>query len=155
LAGIMSNDGSTSRDDTSPAHAHVSTPGTDGHSDVVVLDLPLHHRHASTVRVVAASLAADLGFSVDEIEDLRLGVDEAVSVMADVEADAEARLHLRFESADSSITVRITRSSVERPITADEVDGLAVRILTAVVDRFEVSDGSFIVSKRAAGTHVD
>ena len=44
-----------------------STPG--GPQDVVRLDLPLHHRHASTVRVVAASLAADLGFSVDEIED--------------------------------------------------------------------------------------
>lgn len=124
--------------------------------DVVRLDLPLNHRHASTVRVVAASLAADLGFSVDEIEDLRLGVDEAVSVMADVEADANARLHLSFESADRTITVRVARTNVPHRLSAADVDGLAVRILQAVVDRFDVGDdGSFIVSKRATGAHVE
>jgi serine/threonine-protein kinase RsbW len=130
--------------------------GAGAADDVVRLDLPLNHRHASTVRVVAASLAADLGFSVDEIEDLRLGVDEAVSVMADVEASADARLHLSFESADRTITVRVTRTNVPHRLSATDVDGLAVRILQAVVDRFDVGDdGSFIVSKRATGAHVE
>ena len=55
------------------------------------------HRHASTVRVVAASLGADAGLTVDEIEDLRLGVNEAVSVLADVDAPTGARLRVRFE----------------------------------------------------------
>lgn len=124
--------------------------------DVVELDLPLHHRHASTVRVVAASLAADLGFSIDEIEDLRLGVDEAVSVVADVEAGTDARLHLRFESVDDTITVHVARLGVEALIRPDEVDELAVRILHAVVDRFEVrTDGTFVVVKRSSRSHVD
>ena len=124
-------------------------------ADVVELDLPLHHRHASTVRVVAASLAADLGFSIDEIEDLRLGVDEAVSVVADVDADVSARLHLRFESHPGSITVHVGRVNVPQLIRPDEVDELAVRILHAVVDRFEVrDDGTFVVVKRSSGDHV-
>lgn len=127
-----------------------------GPHDLVELDLPLHHRHASTVRVVAASLAADLGFSIDEIEDLRLGVDEAVSVVADVDAGPEARLHLRFESADRTITVHVGRTNVAATITRDAVDELAVRILQAVVDRFDVTeDGTFLVVKRSSGTHVD
>lgn len=131
-----------------------STP--DGPQDVVRLDLPLHHRHASTVRVVAASLAADLGFSVDEIEDLRLGVDEAVSVMADVDLAPDARLHLTFMSADRTITVVVGRVHDSRPITPGDVDELAVRILKAVVDRFDVGDdGSIVISKRAAGAHGD
>lgn len=125
-------------------------------ADIVELDLPLHHRHASTVRVVAASLAADLGFSIDEIEDLRLGVDEAVSVVADVDADDSARLHLRFESSVGFIAVHVTRTNVPTLITPSEVDELAVRILNAVVDRFEVGDdGTFVVVKRSAGPHVD
>ena len=128
--------------------------GTGAAADVVQLDLPLNHRHASTVRVVAASLAADLGFSVDEIEDLRLGVDEAVSVMADVDAAGDARLHLTFESDDRTITVRVIRTNVAQQLTTADVDTLAVRILQAVVDRFEVGDdGSFIVTKRATGPH--
>lgn len=136
-----------------PGSGTTPPPITD---DIVRLDLPLNHRHASTVRVVAASLAADLGFSVDEIEDLRLGVDEAVSVMADVEDATDARLHLAFESTDRTITVRVTRTNIPQRLSAADVDSLAVRILQAVVDRFDVGDdGSFIVSKRATGAHVE
>lgn len=120
-------------------------------TETVELDLPLHHRHASTVRVVAASLAADIGFTVDEIEDLRLGVDEAVSVMADVDAGPDARLHLRFELAGNGLTVAVSRTGVAALITSDDVDELAVRILRAVMDRFEVTGyGEFVVSKHTA-----
>lgn len=123
--------------------------------DVVDLDLPMEHRHASTARVVAASLAADAGFTVDEIDDLRLGVDEAVAVLADVDTDAGARLHLRFEIAGSTLTVTATRRGIDRPVTTDDLDILAVRILQAVVDEFRVeSDGAFVVVKRA-GTDGD
>ena len=128
----------------------------DQHDDVVELELPLHHRHASTVRVVAASLAADAGFSIDEIEDLRLGVDEAVSVMADADGDARSRLHLRFVLSGPTISVSVSRSGVAATITRADVDELATRILHAVVDGFDVTDdGEFVVSKRAATTHVD
>lgn len=137
-------------------HAHGTGNQVDAHDDVVELELPLHHRHASTVRVVAASLAADIGFSVDEIEDLRLGVDEAVSVMADADGEAGARLHLRFVLSGPTITVAVTRSGVATAITRADVDELATRILRAVVDGFDVSDdGAFVVSKRAAIAHAD
>lgn len=120
-------------------------------SEIVELDLPLHHRHASTVRVVAASLAADLGFTVDEIEDLRLAVDEAVSVMADVDAGQDARLHLRFELDGNGLSVAVSRTGVVARITGGDVDELAMRILGAVVDHFEVTGrGEFVVSKRTA-----
>lgn len=123
-------------------------------TETIDLDLPLAHRHASTVRVVAASLAADVGFSVDDIDELRLGVDEAVSIMADVDGTDAARVHLRFVLSDQTITVTVTRSGVAEIITRGHVDELAVRILNAVVDRFEVSEGAFVVSKRATTVHV-
>jgi serine/threonine-protein kinase RsbW len=123
-------------------------------TEIIDLDLPLAHRHASTVRVVAASLAADLGFSVDDIDELRLGVDEVVSIMADADGTEAARVHLRFVLSDQTITVTVTRSGVAEIITPGHVDELAVRILDAVVDRFEVSEGAFVVSKRATTVHV-
>jgi len=156
LAGIMSAE--HYHDGGVPAAAADQAPSgqqASGPAEIIQLDLPLHHRHASTVRVVAASLAADIGFSVDEIEDLRLGVDEAVSVMADADGDSHARLHLRFELSGHTITIAVTRSGVTAAIDRSDIDQLAVRILTAVVDRFDVDDGAFVVSKRAAGVHVD
>ena len=65
--------------------------------EVITLSLPLSARHASTVRVVAASLAADCGFNIDEIDDLRLGINEAVSIMTDIDAPPQARLLVEFE----------------------------------------------------------
>jgi serine/threonine-protein kinase RsbW len=118
--------------------------------EVVELDLPLAHRHASTVRVVAASLGADAGLTIDEIEDLRLGVNEAVSVLADVDVNSGARLRVRFEILGHGMTVTARRSGVEQALSLDDIDELAARILRAVVDEFRVDDdGAFVVVKNA------
>jgi anti-sigma regulatory factor (Ser/Thr protein kinase) len=127
----------------------------DPHAELIELELPLHHRHASTVRVVAASLGADAGFTVDEIEDLRLGVNEAVSVLADVDDADGARLRLRFAVSGQTMTVTATRTGVDRVVKIDDVDELAVRILRAVVDDFRVDDGGFVVVKRAVASDGD
>ena len=128
-------------------------------TDVVEVMLPLEHRHASTVRVVAAALGADAGFDVDEIDDLRLGVDEAVAAIvaaspghsANGSGAAAARLVLHFETEPGAVTVRATRTP-PIPLTRSDVDGLALRILEAVSDRFDVVDGALVLTKRAA-TH--
>jgi serine/threonine-protein kinase RsbW len=123
---------------------------SDRSPEIVELDLPLAHRHASTVRVVAASLGADAGLTIDEIEDLRLGVNEAVSVLADVDGRDGARLRVRFEIAGHGMTVTAQRTGVEQARSIDDIDGLAVRILRAVVDEFRVDDdGAFVVVKNA------
>lgn len=121
-------------------------------TDHVELDLPLHARHASTVRAVAASLAADANLSVDDIDDLRLGVNEAVSVLTDVDVghDPAPRLRLRFDVAPDSITMTARREGVGGVLAADAIDDLARRILNAVVDEFRIADGAFVVVKRSA-----
>ena len=45
----------------------------------VRLQVPSRDEFASTVRVVVASIGADAGFSVDDIDDLRLAVSEVFS----------------------------------------------------------------------------
>jgi hypothetical protein len=117
--------------------------------ELITLDLPLTARHASTVRVVAASLAADCGFSIDEIDDLRLGINEAVSIVTDIDASLEARLIVEFEVRDSTIAVAVRRSAVDGLDGAEPIDELARRILGVVVDSFEISDGSFLLWKSA------
>lgn len=115
----------------------------------VELDVPLSSRYASTVRAVAASVCAELGFSVDDIDDLRLGVNEAVSILSDVDDLADARLHIRFEAADGAVTVHCSRQGVDGPIVDDDIDVLARRILDAVVDDYALDGaGRITVVKR-------
>jgi len=116
----------------------------------VDLEIPLHTRYASTVRAVAAAVCAELGFSVDAIDDLRLGVDEAVSVLSDVDADPDARLMVTFEPGERAVTVRCTRLGVDEALDEGDIDVLARRILDAVVDEYTVEGGTFTVVKRVA-----
>ncbi len=118
----------------------------------VDLDLPLLRRPAATVRTVAASLAADAGFSVDAIDDLRVGVNEAVSVLSDVDPDADGaeRLLVRFRLERGRVAVELRRTGVDAPLTGGDLDDLATRILKAVVDEFGIDDdGVFRVVKHA------
>ncbi len=129
-----------------------SNPDTD--IDLIELDLPLRNRHSSTVRALSASIAADAGFSVDDIDDFRLGVNEAVALLTDVDAGPDARLHITFEAHRSLVRVVASRRGVDELLDASDLDELARRILTAVLDGFRIEDGSFIVEKRATA-HVD
>ena len=118
----------------------------------VDIEIPLHTRHASTVRAVAAAVGADLGFSVDAIDDLRLGVNEAVALLSDVDPAPDARLRITFETGDGAVTVRCTRRGVADELVDDDIDVLARRILDAVVDEYSVAGGTFTVVKRV-GAH--
>jgi anti-sigma regulatory factor (Ser/Thr protein kinase) len=113
----------------------------------IELRLPLAARHAATARVVAASLAADAGFSIDEIDDVRLGLNEAVAVLTDgasAPEDAGAALEIEFR-VDGRALELVVRSTGDH--AAVEPDELAGRILDAVMDRYEYSAGVFRMSK--------
>ena len=123
--------------------------------ETVTLSIPARTRHAATARVVAASLAADLGFDVDAIDDLRLGVNEAVALVLDGPADAD-RPTTRDRNGDHATgtlditftienTIENTRIGIEishAGSSADvEFDELADRILSVVVDHHSHSAG--------------
>jgi serine/threonine-protein kinase RsbW len=117
-------------------------------SDHAELDLPLSPRYATTVRAVAASMAATLGLSVDDIDDLRLGVNEAISVLTDVDDDTDGRLHVHFTLEPDAISVRVDRRGVDG-VPPAAIDALAERILGAVVDAYSLDDdGVFLLVKR-------
>lgn len=117
----------------------------DQRADTVDLRIPAETRHVATARVVAASLAADLGFDIDEIDDLRLGVNEAVAVLLDAEAGvAGDDLDISFRVTGRQLDIEVSRRGITSPVVLDE---LADRILGAVVDHHAHHDGVVRLSK--------
>jgi serine/threonine-protein kinase RsbW len=107
--GIPSQARSASADEaaTSPA----TTTMTDGvERDVVAVRLPATAAYLAVLRTTTASLAARLDFTLDEIEDLRIAVDEACCLLlAGVTPDAE--LSSIFEMSDDSINITVSAPS--------------------------------------------
>jgi anti-sigma regulatory factor (Ser/Thr protein kinase) len=110
----------------------------------VRLSVPASMRYLSAARVVAASLGAESGLHVDDLDDLRLGVNELLSLLVESSAPG-GRIDLEFAVRDGAITVQ---GSLQGGVAhAVEVDELTRRIVEAVLDRHELDGTSFSLTK--------
>jgi serine/threonine-protein kinase RsbW len=115
----------------------------------VTMQVPARRELVSTLRLTAASLAAQCELTIDDIEDLRLAVDEACALLLPLAAP-DSTLCVSFELVPSCL---IVATSV--PTTAGgtpDRDGLGWAVLSALASDVEVanSDGAvtIVVSKR-------
>lgn len=114
------------------------------HFEVIV---PLRTRYASTVRMIAASLGAEAGFTVDEIDDLRLALDEVFSLLA--ERHVGDRVRTRFRLDGHQLVAGLTLESGPVDVEPDE---LAANILRSVVDEYKFTNAGVTLTKRASET---
>ena len=111
----------------------------------VDVTVPLTPRYASTLRTMAATVGVDTGFSIDEIDDFKLALTEAFSMLISRHTGQRARAC--FAVAGSALTVRLSlESGLDIAVAPDE---LALAILRAVVDSYEVGDTAITLNKRA------
>ena len=103
--------------------------------DVVEIQVPADVVYVSTLRLTAASLAARCDLTIDEIEDLRLAVDEACSLLLP-HARTGSALQARFEVSPGRLAVQ---TSVHTD-TAAEPDrtGFAWTVLGALASSVDV-----------------
>jgi serine/threonine-protein kinase RsbW len=111
----------------------------------VHLSVPASTANLRVVRLVAASLATDLGFGVDEIEDVRVAVDELAALLLESSPGAGdgpegRRLDLDLGSDGGVLEVQ---GSCEAPADGEpELHGVAAELLSLLVDEYEVGSGA-------------
>jgi hypothetical protein len=113
----------------------------------VQLSLPASTGNLRVVRLVAASLAADLEFGVDEIEDIRVAVDELAAALLDngehsATGTSTNRLDLEFTTDGDMLSVT---GSTPAPVASEAtpvVHAVAAELLGLLTDGYEVgADG--------------
>jgi len=104
--------------------------------DVVVLRLPAAGAYLSVLRTATASLASRLDFTIDDIEDLRIAVDEACAMLL-TQAVAGADLECTFELTGDAIAVAVSVLTLdgEQPSR----DTFAWTVLTALAGEVDSS----------------
>ena len=95
----------------------------------VLLALPAATTYLSVLRTATAGLAARMDFTLDEIEDLRIAVDEASGMLLPGAPDG-AELTCRFEVAPGRIAVTLSTPSPARELPPR--DTFAWTVLTAL-----------------------
>ncbi len=101
--------------------------------DAVDLTIPARVEYIRITRLVVSGIATQAEFSVDEIEDLRIAVDEICATLIDQSAPTGV-LRLRFTSQDGTLLCEVA-AVVDGPT---ELDELSAHILAATVDRHQL-----------------
>jgi len=80
--------------------------------DVVTVKLPAASAYLSVLRTATAGLAARLDFTLDEIEDLRIAVDEACAMLL-AQAVPGTDLTCEFELTGDTLGISVTVLTVD------------------------------------------
>ncbi len=114
-------------------------------SDVVELAIPAKAELLSLARMTVAAIAARANFDFEEIEDLRLAIDELCSrLLHQSGSDPAGTLRLRYHWTAEELEVTCQLDGAERAPADVEDRDLSDRILEALVDAHgdEGSDGA-------------
>jgi hypothetical protein len=119
-------------------------------AEVVRLSVPGSLEYVRVVRLTAAAVASRFRFDVEEIEDIRVAVDELASVV--IEAGSGSEITFTFSNLGDTFAVA-GNAAVDRQPVLDDLTG---QILSVVVDDFEITaaDGAahFRATKRTTRT---
>ncbi|HKT00390.1 MAG TPA: ATP-binding protein [Rugosimonospora sp.] len=102
--------------------------------DVVVLVVPADGSYLAVLRTATAGLAARLQFTLDEIEDLRIAVDEACAMLLTLAGGVEpasTELTCQFQVTDESLSIEVA-VPVREDRTLPSGQSFSWQVLTAL-----------------------
>lgn len=109
----------------------------------IVLVLPGDAQHLRLARLMAAGVAAPAGLGIDDVDDLRIAVDELCTTL--LEAGGDGPLTLTFAYEEGQVTVSGTVAAQHRVAADDRRQMLSKEILAVVADEHELrADGDHL-----------
>ena len=109
--------------------------------DAVRLRVPAALEYVRIVRLTGSGVASRLGFDIEEIENLRVALDELASMTIDVASPGE--LEITFSTTDTELRI-VGRAPVAKGVEVG-VEPLTAQILKAVIDDYELrTDDGFV-----------
>ncbi len=120
--------------------------------DQVTVRLPAESAYLSVLRTATAGLAARLDFTLDEIEDLRIAVDEACAMLLP-QADPGSSLQCDFTLSPDTMTIAVSaQSRAGQPPAKDTFAWTVLSALAGSVDSSVSPDGRVtIVLRKSRG----
>ena len=118
--------------------------------DNISIQIPASPEYLNVVRLIASGLASRLKFTIDDIEDLKIAVDELSAYLTGAQG-RDGRLDIVFEVHDDRIEIKGSGTFSVGTKVRTELTDLSRMILGSVVDdaALELTDGmpTFKLSK--------
>ncbi|MGO9875419.1 MAG: ATP-binding protein [Acidimicrobiia bacterium] len=114
---------------------------------VVDVQFPALPESVRIARLVAGDIGARVGFSLDELDDIRLAVDEACAILIDARGPV---LSLRMQADERTFRLEARAALPAGPMIPSE---LSMKLLDALVDSFACTtadDDAYITMTKLA-----
>jgi serine/threonine-protein kinase RsbW len=121
-----------------PARPGATAPADPADRDEVTVRMPADGVYLSVLRTATAGLAARLDFTLDEIEDMRIAVDEACAMLLS-QAIPGSNLECRFSLGQDAMTIFVSVRCVQPRVPAG--DTFAWTVLTALAGSVDAEVG--------------
>jgi serine/threonine-protein kinase RsbW len=110
--------------------------------DTVSIRIPASPQYLQIVRLIAAGLATRLNFTIDDIEDLKIGVDELATYLIGTGGRA-GTLNITFTIVDNRIEIRGMGSFEREEPARSTLTDFSRQILDTVADEASlIQDGT-------------
>jgi serine/threonine-protein kinase RsbW len=135
----------------------VDEEGMDVMPDLLRLTVPGKPDYVGTMRLTLSSIASNMGFDIESIEDIKVAVSEAcTNIVCHSHPDFDFTYDVTCEITDDKLNITVedngkgydTRQYVEPTLGEAKEGGLGLFIIKALMDEVEVK------SKIGAGTHI-
>jgi serine/threonine-protein kinase RsbW len=121
----------------------------------VRLEVPAAPEYLRMARMMAAGVASRLGFTLEEVEDLRIAIDELCYALVG-RAGRPGTIRLRYVMSDGSLVIEGTGRFDDHLDDAPHLSPLSQQILGSLTDECEVESGpdgpTFRMAKQRRGT---
>lgn len=107
-------------------------------ADTVDLRVPADPAYLAVIRTATAGLAARLDLTLDEIEDMRIAVDEACTLLLGHNVHPGAELHAAFTIYPNALEVSVSGPARTLP----EHNSFAWSVLEALVGQVETGESA-------------
>ena len=107
----------------------------------ITITIPSNKKYIKSIRLFTASLASDLGFNIEEVEDLRVVVSEAINYKL-----SDTDVTIEFIPAEKNLEIRVLgndKSLDERALKMRDL------ILKELADEVYINDGEIKIIQRA------
>jgi uncharacterized glyoxalase superfamily protein PhnB len=140
-------------------------PVSDEREDVLLLDVPSTGDYLSVLPTATAAVATRLGFSLDEIEDLRAAVNAAVTLLIPAEHGRprpfrrkphDQPLHCRLAVGEETLQIALSRPKGDPLPDSGSYQWQVLRALTDEVEaHVEGATTTITISQRRPPTEAD
>jgi len=120
--------------------------------DVIKLKIPARGEYLSLIRLTASSVAAKMGFNIDDIDDIKVSVGEAcTSIIESLNPKEESEFKIEYTVSEDTLDIEIkskVKSENKENESIEEEDlelaslleeGLGIMIIQSLMDDVDIS----------------